>query len=51
MTDVSPEEIMEEFKQYLKKIRLDEKEKNIEAKASMVRKQIKKLLGDTEGNL
>ena len=45
---IKEEEMMKEFKQYLKKIRLDEKEKNIEAKASMVRKQIKKLLGDEE---
>lgn len=48
MTDVSPEEMMREFKQYLKKIRLDEKEKSMEEKASMVMKQIKKLLGDSD---
>ena len=41
------EEMKKEFKQYLKKIRLDEIEKNKEAKASMVSKQIKKLVGDT----
>ena len=48
MTNVSPEEMMDEFKQYLKKIRLDEKEKHIEEKESMVMKQIKKLLGDND---
>ena len=46
MTDISPEEIMKEFKQYLKKIRLDEKEKNKNEKEAMVLKQVKKLLGD-----
>ena len=51
MTDVSPEEMMREFKQHLKKIRLDEKEKHTQEKEAMVSKQIKKLLGDTEGNL
>ena len=40
------EDIMEEFKQFLKKNRLDEKEKNTKEKESMVMKQIKKLLGD-----
>ena len=41
------EDIMKEFKQFLKKTRLDEKAKNTEEKESMVMKQIKKLLGDT----
>ena len=43
MKDMSPEEMMQEFKQYLKKIRLDEKEKNKNEKESMVMKQIEKL--------
>ena len=46
MTDVSPEEMMKEFKQYIKKTRLDEKKKNIEEKESMVMKQIKNLVGE-----
>ena len=46
MTVVTPEEIMNEFKQFLKKTRLDEKAKTTEEKESMVMKQIKKLLGD-----
>ena len=41
MTDVSPEEMLLEFKQHIKKIRLEEKEKNTEEKASMIMKQIK----------
>ena len=40
------EDIMREFKQHLKKMRLDEKEKNAQEKESMIRKQIKKLLDD-----
>ena len=48
MTDVSPEELREEFKQYLKEIRLSEKRKNREEKESMVMKQIKKLVGDSD---
>ena len=44
MTD--SEEMMKEFKQHLKKMRLDEKEKNTQEKESMIRKQIKKLLDD-----
>ena len=44
MTD--SEEMMREFKQHLKKMRLDEKEKNTQEKESMIRKQIKKLLDD-----
>ena len=45
MKDMSPEKMMQELKQYLKKIRLDEKEKNKNEKESMVMKQIEKLLG------
>ena len=48
MKDMSPEEMMQEFKQYLKKIRLDEKEKNKNEKASMVMKQIEKLLSGND---
>ena len=47
-SDLSPEEMMKEFKQYLKKIRLDEKRKNKEEKESMILKQIEKLLGDND---
>ena len=39
------EDIMAEFKQFLKKTRLDEKEKNKNEKEAMVLKQVKKLLG------
>jgi len=42
------EDIMKDFKQYLKKIRLDEQKKNIEEKESMVMKQIEKLLGNND---
>ena len=48
MNDISPEDIMKEFKQYLKKTRLDEIEKTLENKAATVRKQIKKLLGNQD---
>ena len=48
MKDMSPEEMMQEFKQYLKKIRLDEKEKNKNEKESMVMKQIEKLLSGND---
>ena len=47
MKDMSPEEMMQEFKQYLKKIRLDEKEKNKSEKEAMVLKQIKMLVDDS----
>ena len=40
--------MMKEFKQYIKKNRLDEKKKHREEKASMIMKQIKKLLGDND---
>ena len=40
------EDIMKEFKQFLKKTRLAKKAKTIEEKESMVMKQIQKLLGD-----
>jgi hypothetical protein len=46
MTDTSPEEIMKEFKQYLKKVRLDEMEKTLENKAATLVKQIKIFLGE-----
>ena len=42
------EDIMKDFKQYLKKIRLDEKEKNKNEKEAMVLKQVKKLLGGSD---
>lgn len=48
MKDMSPEEMMQEFKQYLKKIRLDEKEKNKNEKESMVMKQIEKLVSGND---
>jgi len=48
MNDISPEEMLSEFKQYLKKTRLDEIEKIQENKAAAVRKQIKKLLGNQD---
>ncbi len=44
MTD-TPEEFIAEFKQYLKKLRLAEKQKNKEEKESVVLKQIENLLG------
>jgi len=40
------EDIMKEFKQFLKKTRLAEKAKYTQEKEAMVSKQIKKLLGD-----
>ena len=40
------EDILMEFKQFIKKNRLAEQGKNIEEKESMVMKQIKNLLGD-----
>ncbi len=40
------DELMTEFKQHLKKLRLAEIQKHKEAKESMVSKQIKKLVGD-----
>ena len=40
------EDIMKEFKQFLKKTRLDEKAKHTQEKEAMVSKQIKLLLGD-----
>jgi hypothetical protein len=47
MSNTSPEEIMQEFKQYLKQIRLDEIEKNKSEKEAMVLKQIKMLVDDS----
>lgn len=44
MKAMSPEEMMQEFKQYLKKTRLDEQKKNKNEKDAMVMKQIKKLI-------
>jgi len=48
MIEVSPEDMLKEFKQFIKKNRLAEKEKNVEEKASMIVKQIKKLWGDSD---
>jgi hypothetical protein len=48
MIGVSPDELQKEFKQYLKKTRLAEQEKNRADKAAIVMKQIKKLLGDQD---
>jgi len=42
------EEMLREFKQFIKKNRLAEKEKHMEEKESMMTKQIKKLLGDSD---
>ena len=42
------EDIMKEFKQFLKKTRLDEKAKNTEEKESMVMKQIEKLVSGND---
>ena len=47
MSNTSPEEIMQEVKQYLKQIRLDEIEKNKSEKEAMVLKQIKMLVDDS----
>tara|TARA_R110000824_G_scaffold90996_3_gene221854 strand:+ start:387 stop:527 length:141 start_codon:yes stop_codon:yes gene_type:complete len=46
MTVVTPEEIMEEFKQFLKNTRLVEKEKNKNEKEAMALEQVKRLVGD-----
>ena len=46
MESKKPEDMMKEFKQYIKKNRLAEKEKVIEEKTSMVMKQIKNLVGE-----
>ena len=40
------EDMMKEFKQFLKKNRLAEKSKTLEEKNSIVMKQIKKLVGE-----
>ena len=46
MTVATPEDIMVEFKQFIKNTRLLEKEKNKNEKEAMALKQVKRLVGD-----